>query len=87
MTYIMREVPCGTAFCIAGWARALDPGITDDACYYGQRLLDLTSNEARRLVVMSFWPDQFKGPDDFSEEASARAIARIEHFIKTEGRE
>jgi hypothetical protein len=81
------RVACGTAFCIGGWAHALTETELNPGMYLAQEPLGLTDDEAYRLIWMHQWPQQFRGPDDGSEEAAARAIRRIEHFIQTEGRE
>jgi hypothetical protein len=44
---------------------------------------------ADRLFYREYWPEQFKNgwTDLESKEQAVRAAARIEHFIKTNGRE
>lgn len=94
MGRLFIEHPCGSSFCICGWAATLS-GLTPycdefygfESRFTGQKELGLTADQAARLIYMGKWPAQFQGPDDYSEEAAARAIARISHFIATEGRE
>jgi len=86
---------CGTAACIAGWTCILSLKETPDAIRRtndvhatGGELLGLTPGQAYRLFVPSVWPQKFtRGTSDDGSEATAKvAAARIEHFIKTEGR-
>lgn len=95
------EAPCGTRACIAGWTIILGAGLMEpfDADgdlvipksltrnkmgYYSgpaSKLLGITEEQADRLFV--YWPSPFK---DRGYDAKT-AAARIEHFIKTEGKE
>ena len=99
--YIHYEIPnCGTTACIGGWAVVLGKGFhnpreADEAI--GSRIgrepetqLQLTPEEGNRLFFSEHWPEQFRIAFDTAETPEQRAqIAanRIEHFIKTEGRE
>jgi hypothetical protein len=96
------EAPCGTQACIAGWAIILGCGLKRPldkrgnlkipkrlanldggntyTSYPASKLLQITPAQAKRLFI--YWPKQFT--EQFSAE---EAIARIEHFIKTDGRE
>lgn len=89
---------CGTAGCIAGWAcilsakKGTDPYelYTDTAVgAEAQELLGITFYERHRLFEPIFWPMQFTAglADDGKAKTAKVAAARIEHFIKTEGRE
>lgn len=89
MENVSCERNCETAFCFAGWAIALTGGRIWGKTSREQAmdLLEITDKQMNRIFVMCAWPEQFQGPDDFSEEAAGRAIRRIGHFIATEGRE
>jgi hypothetical protein len=59
-----------------------------------QRLLGLSSEQAARLFVAINWPKEFRGKDDGEAcydpdiyNDPKVAAARIDHFIKTKGRE
>lgn len=90
---------CGTTACIAGWAAILSHQNTDESIHDTASnlvhwdvhinrtagvALELDSEQRARLFFIEKWPAEFhNGPDKMAEDA----IARIEHFIKTEGRE
>jgi hypothetical protein len=83
---------CNTAACIAGWTLELNkievnPYESEHirAC----KLLDISYDEGLRLFEPSSWPLKFRDGrrDDGTEETAQVAAARIEHFIKTKGRE
>jgi hypothetical protein len=92
---------CGTAACIAGWtchialgqSRTLDDAARHLEAIVGQeaaRVLDITADERQRLFVANHWPASYYNRYDNAltpEEQAAAAVARIKHFIKTEGRE
>jgi hypothetical protein len=86
---------CGTAACIAGWAVILEDGLPQGyltgAQIYdrAQELLGLHVGQADRLFYRMSWPDEFydMGGDDGTQKTAEVAVKRIEHFIKTEGRE
>ncbi len=79
---------CGTTACIAGWAVALNKNLplnqAEDACIACEReamkALGLTFDEGQRLFYLGKWPPQFVYD-------SRNAVARIEHFIQTNGAE
>lgn len=81
---------CGTAACIAGWTWTLEhpqtpfPGSWDVA-----DLLGIDRENRFRLFAVDHWPTQFRNKfkDDGTAESAKVAAARIEHFIKTKGRE
>ena len=92
--------PCGTRACIAGWTLILGtPGWSNKTIdeidtllarrsksgfgfYTGpaSKLLDINYEQAARLFI--YWPEPF---DEL--KSADTAVARIEHFIKTKGRE
>jgi hypothetical protein len=87
------EKECGTTHCIGGWAEAITGKSPEKA-------LGLTRDQAHRLFyVASFripqWPKKFLGrkrknmsvEDSWWMVTPRQAAARIEWFIKTEGRE
>lgn len=80
-----KQVGCGTTHCIAGWAQVLSPkrDCLMDAERDASRLLGLTANEATRLFYADEWPSGFGRWNATKKQAAAR----IEHFIKTGGRE
>lgn len=92
MEHWTNEVSCGTAYCIGGWAMELSGESADklnkmsDSISYAADLLGLTSDEGVRLFVKEDWPPQFVAAED-EPELPSLAIARIDHFIATEGRE
>jgi len=86
-----RDTECGTAYCIGGWAAKLSglrPSSRD-----GREALEIDRDQAERLFYVSEdeegsgWPQQFRGVPDEWHPTPQQAIARIEWFIKTEGRE
>ncbi len=94
-------VPCGTKACIAGWTILLGARLRKSFDENGQliipkslwrrgfgyysgpasKLLKINHAQASRLFVN--WPSQF---DNLWGDA-ATAVKRIEHFIKTKGKE
>lgn len=96
MTEVSQETSCGTAFCIAGWTKALSgfkktyirpSGISELRCSDGaMELLEITFEQSLALFYTHNWPVEFR-VEDGNPTLPAKAIARIEHFIKTEGRE
>lgn len=84
--------PCGTVACIAGWScelKAARPRAVTNQQKYARKLLGLTSQEAARLFLPDQWPDKFEAGlrDDGEQHTAEVAAARIEHFIKTKGKE
>ena len=89
--------PCGTVGCIAGWACMLTGSSVNHADWEkGKRLIDLDSDQAYRLFDYPLgwssdgWPAKFSKPYVAAKAARQRAriaVARIEHFIKTKGKE
>lgn len=84
-----KQITCGTTHCIAGWAQALSPNrrCKSKAENDAKRLLEITAAQARRLFICDFWPEQFHGKKDPWNPTRKQAVARIEHFIKTAGKE
>lgn len=86
---------CGTPACILGWAVALFM-IRTNALHTlkpGARALGMTVPTAKILYVPGYWPRTFyraylearNRSDHFT--SACVAVARIEHFIRTHGRE
>jgi hypothetical protein len=93
-TLVAREYPeCGTAACIAGWAVFLNENLkslnSPEIMFKACALLQITTDEGRRLFLPQEWPLQFKrgGTGDGEPETAEVTVDRIEHFIKTGGRE
>lgn len=76
-----NEINCDTPHCICGWAAALSGNPNS------KEALDLDWAEFRRLYYPSDWPRRFYRAKTWSGITPRMAAARIEHFIKTEGRE
>lgn len=89
--------PCGTVGCIAGWACMLEGSTVGQATWAkGRRLLELDDKEAFQLFDYPIggptdgWPAKFANRFLRAKTPRGRAsatTARIEHFIKTKGRE
>lgn len=84
---------CGTAACISGWA-CIVSGRREEAkessfMDIGMELLGIDYPQAHRLFGPENWPKKFRpGLKDDGKKSTAKvAAARIEHFIKTEGKE
>lgn len=84
-----KQISCDTTHCIAGWAQVLAPNrkCSIPASEDAQRLLGLTEQQASRLFFADCWPKEFLGTKHIWRMSPAKAAARIEHFIKTKGRE
>lgn len=91
---------CGTAACIAGWVlhvsgRSKTVQATAEKTFNtmdkASGLLKLADDmEASRLFGLRYWPSQFRAGYESSACPAKRAriaAARINHFIKTKGRE
>jgi hypothetical protein len=92
---------CGTAACIAGWTCHVALGKLEtlaNTCKQmevvagreASRLLQITHDERERLFLANRWPEPFASrfyEAKSSAQQAKAAIARIKHFIKTEGRE
>lgn len=90
-----RERSCGTVACIGGWAAALDKGLVDpividEPFTFYSNVLDLDLQQASRLLLQSGWPygylKAYKKAETDQERGEA-AYDRIQHFLKTEGKE
>jgi hypothetical protein len=84
-----KQKSCDTTHCIAGWAQVISK---DRNCKWpaeqdARRLLELSKSQASRLFFANEWPYQFRGVKDDWKMSPAKAAARIEHFIKTGGKE
>jgi hypothetical protein len=85
--------PCGTAYCIGGWAHILsggDPELASEKT--GRKALGISGDEAERLFFVTDedsggWPEEFRGESNAWEPTPQQAAARIERFIETGGRE
>lgn len=88
-----RFPPCGTVACIAGWCAVFKVGAKEayesNPREIAMKELNLTPTQADILFEPYLWPDKFvKGCADDGKLRTAKiAAARIEHFIKTEGKE
>ena len=94
---------CGTAACIGGWAVHLSKGrkrLLDtrneerngefDVVDESSEILHLNKDQSTRLFCTSEWPQELR--DKYHNSATAKiranvAADRIDHFIKTKGRE
>jgi hypothetical protein len=84
--------PCGTAYCIAGWAleltgRHFTPG-EDSVMDLAGTALKIPMTHYLRLFDEGSWPPEFQTSNrqaDPNEELSGKAVARIERFISTGG--
>jgi len=54
-----------------------------------ERALDITYEQGQRLFYVSAWPNKFgdKFQDSGKKQDARIAAARIEHFIRTKGKE
>lgn len=85
---------CGTTHCIGGWAQEFTGKHPMEALRItpeqGNRLFYVTNNNREPL-----WPKRFMGrkkknlsmEDSWWKPTPRQAVARIEHFIKTQGKE
>lgn len=69
---------CG---CIAHYAEII--GGDKVATWVGQGPLEISDEEARRLIHLLEWPEQFQSA--YRRNRAKATIARIEHFIATKG--
>jgi hypothetical protein len=98
----MDSWDCGTTACIGGWACRLSGMPYHETRQlwhytYPKKFLKLSGEEAERLFFDENWPEQFRfsfdnlrdidGHIENHEKAVQIAVARIHHFIATEGRE
>lgn len=89
MSSFSKETECGTVYCIAGWACALSgKSKSTDLCGDAVKLLglDCRKDEPMKLFNEPNWPQKYRA-EDSNPQLPALAIARINHFIATEGRE
>lgn len=95
-TLYMPSYDCGTTACIAGWACKISGVDVSEAShksmFEGQRLIGLSSEERGRLFCENWWPEQFRlqfGPEHPAgcKARAKAAVARIDHFIATDGKE
>jgi hypothetical protein len=71
---------CGTSHCIGGWAREMTGKPIKVA-------LDVYGEEASRLFYCDLWPKKFQGRKEPYLPTPKQAVARIDHFIATNGAE
>jgi hypothetical protein len=92
------DPPCGTTACIAGWAGLLnDPPSRHMNWQEGREVLGLSRPQSERLFTppefgpaTHCWPKEFRRRYNLARSPAGRAkvaAERIEHFIKTKGRE
>lgn len=89
----MRDWKCGTVCCICGHAGDI-AGITQVSESFDffpvEEALGISEEEAGRLFLVDYWPQQLSAAFDRAVTKKKRAkIAcdRIDHFIATKGRE
>jgi hypothetical protein len=92
---------CNTAYCIAGHILTMFKHEIEEEGDYrdgelAAKILGINSTQANNLFFLDHWPDQFQMgyegndnsfPIESTPEFAANGIARIEHFIKTDGEE
>lgn len=93
-THGLEFPECGTVGCIAGWAATFTTSRKfryNSTGVIAAKALKLSCVEAEILFFEDAWPDKFKLPLWNLEAQTpeyARVVSdRIEHFIKTKGRE
>lgn len=87
--------PCGTAACIAGHAILLGSNLdlrrsqSVAISLEAEKILGLGICQGERLFHEDQWPEAFDTSNHIphTREYALNAVARIQHFIKTEGRE
>jgi len=89
---IYRKMPdCGTAACIGGWAVLLsDPQVCGISGPNARAALGLDHLQSTFLFPVVNWPERYRQRWNKAASLKVRAAvaaARIDHFIKTEGRE
>ena len=96
---ILEMPPCGTACCIAGAAVIVNSGKTPAPMLEKRgfmvesnagKILGLTYAQKDRLFFVNSWPSRFKRAYRRAATPLGRAragVRRIEHFIKTKGKE
>lgn len=83
---------CKTTACIAGWALVLTNVTPPDEkiATAAAELLGITDEQASYLFYVEVWPSQFvqlDGDDEAYPVTPQEAVARIRHFIATDGAE
>src|SRR5437899_999101 len=85
------HLPCGTRACIAGWAVILGNRMKPEEIFTldtntirakAEKLLRINADQSRRLFIN--WPSPWPSIHDSNAQT---AVKRIEHFIKTKGKE
>lgn len=97
---ILQEPPCGTMCCVAGAAFIIGKKIELNKPYYFDwisissyainKFFHFTYHQADLLFFPTNWPKIFKDAYDEADTPMLRAsvgVARIEHFIATNGAE
>jgi hypothetical protein len=84
---------CGTAACIAGWTMLLskvDPSTVDSYSAAASELLGIGNTFHNPLFYTDDWPLEYEAAYKNAKTPAGRArvaARRIEHFIKTDGKE
>jgi len=91
-SYTGSYARCGTAACIGGWAMILSGENPQGNTLIQERAAELIGIQyfrSDRLFDASRWPEEFQrfASAKKAPERAQIAAARIEHFIKTNGRE
>lgn len=93
---VLANPPCGTALCIAGAAYAISSKLKLDHTCVESVVVSRGAVEALQLegpsplFFVCDWPEKFRTKYHNAETPLQRAkvgVARIEHFIKTGGKE
>ncbi len=94
-----RRPPCNTVGCIAGWAVALDKKLTSQQFYKIANIVELGLEalglkdwfEGKKLFYPAYWPIKYYNQlqkFNYGTKKYAEVVARrINHFIKTDGKE
>lgn len=87
---MFRPLTCATAHCICGWGAVLANRPDIDASISSEPVFGIDSGMRNRLFWVGRWPQQFRESYRARKTQAAKArvaAARIEHFIKTAGKE
>lgn len=79
---------CGTAHCIAGWGAVLTGKSLGNGSF--GRAIRVNPEAEMRLIFLNLWPEAFSGRYNRAKQKRTKAkitAERIEHFIKTRGKE
>lgn len=95
----MRKWHCGTAHCIGGWCEVIAHGedfnnivptleMAKATRTRAKAFLGITDEQVLKLFFLDYWPMPFRF--DYFESPhgeKAVALARLKHFIETDGKE